>query len=83
MAMFDLKDCDDAKLERCKTSSETLVKAENSQGLHALDCEAATPNVATPKPHWSKRALSWCLNNMTQIIVGLIIAAVGSYLGFS
>lgn len=80
MAMFDLEDVDKAKLNRCTTDSEKILKARRLGELEATDCEAAIRPRDAQISRWRKAA-SWCVEHIMQILIGLAVAGICAYLG--
>lgn len=77
MAMFEFKDSEDISLERCKTSSESLLKAERTSGVRATDCEAGS-SVSGQPPQLSlfKRAIHFLMKHIGAIVVATVAAVV-------
>lgn len=73
MAMFDLKDTEDAKITGCHTDSSTLVKGDKVKRLEVADSSAFAQPLASPrKPKW--RILEWVAKH---VLASLLIAVLG------
>jgi hypothetical protein len=85
MAMFDLKDSGPVNLIDCKTTSETMLKAQGTlTSLTAERCEATQPldTIPTKQGFWLRIGRSLAAHAMT-IVTGLILAAIVAYFGWN
>ncbi|MEJ3589291.1 hypothetical protein [Pseudomonas bubulae] len=83
MPMFDLESADKLKLRDCTTDAETMVKATGNIGiLDAERCKAgsATTGIQAVKQTLLIKALNCCLSVTGQIVIGVSIFLIGSFL---
>ncbi|WP_448177139.1 hypothetical protein [Pseudomonas putida] len=76
MAMFEIEDSEDAKLLRCKTDTETLIKGKGLHRLHAEDCQAAhKPSPPEKRTAW--KVAAWVMSIVSAVIAAFIIKWFG------
>ena len=76
MAMFDLKDSEDIKLNECHTDSPILIKGE---GLKRLEVENSSA-FATPQQQSKHKVLGFLIEHLLSSGLSLVVAVVGGYL---
>lgn len=79
MAMFNLKDSEDIKIDGCKTNSSTLVEGEALKRIEVKDSFAVTPpakSVESPK----RTFLSLLTEHLVPVILGIPVALLVAYL---
>ncbi|WP_130872441.1 hypothetical protein [Pseudomonas bubulae] len=88
MAMFDLRDSSEIKLERCQTTSETLLSGENVKDVVATDCKAGASVISQspplpPVPISSlRKALNFAMGQLWALGLGILIAVVAAVVIF-
>jgi len=76
MAMFNLKDSEDIKINRSSTTSDVLIEGEGLKRVEADDCHAGVSSKEAAKETgsvWSKVRL-WILENLIKSVFAVLVA---------
>lgn len=88
MAMFDLKDSSDVKLDGCQTTSETLLSGQNVKGVVATDCKAGvsdfsqSPPLPSPRISRLRKVLNFMVGQIWSLSLGVVVAIVAAVVIF-
>jgi hypothetical protein len=84
--MFEIESADKVRLRDCETTSETVLKASGKvRKLDAARCYGGKDFVAPANEKITrlKRFTSYCIDHISQIVVGLLVAAIAAWLKLS
>lgn len=83
MAMFDLEDSEEIRLENCRTDAGSILKGKKLKNVSAVDCEVVAASAQSNQMNGPRRALIKSVRWIMGIAATVIAAAVVSFLGLS